>query len=224
MTTIQRPETLAAVVGKHIRDAIVNGEYAPGAPLPEVRLAEQLGISRGTVREALRVLEDQGLVEVIPHRGSFVSRVTPRTAREIYSLRAVLEGYAVRLTIESGWFDDGGREVVERRLDELAEAAEGGDPIDTIEAERAFHRELWAHCGNEQLLAIMSTLQVQTRRLLIYNRHFESGDIPDVAQHRALAAAVFAADPDAAEALIRGHVHEAADRILEKLPTEGADG
>ena len=61
VSELRRPETLTTAVAKHIRDAIVRGEYPPGSALPEVRLAEQLGTSRGTVREALRTLDELGV-------------------------------------------------------------------------------------------------------------------------------------------------------------------
>ena len=62
MSRMERPETLTDAVARYVRDAIVHGDYAPGSALPEIRLATELGTSRGTVREALRGLEDQGLV------------------------------------------------------------------------------------------------------------------------------------------------------------------
>src|SRR5208283_1850229 len=95
-----RPPTLTATVVDHIRAAIVQGQFAPGAPLHEVDLCNLLGVSRGTVREALRQLRDENLVEIVPHRGACVTTLSPRRAWEIYTLRAQLEPYAVRLAIE----------------------------------------------------------------------------------------------------------------------------
>ena len=65
-----RPPTLTATVAEHIREAIVRGQFIPGAPLHEVELSKSLGISRGTVREALRHLQDENLVDIVPHQGS----------------------------------------------------------------------------------------------------------------------------------------------------------
>ncbi|HEY4634484.1 MAG TPA: GntR family transcriptional regulator, partial [Candidatus Limnocylindrales bacterium] len=127
MSPLQRPETLTEAVEKHIRDAIVHGDFAPGSALPEVRLAEELGTSRGTVREALRALEDQGLVDVLPHKGSFVSKVTKRKARELYSLRVVLEAFAVRLAVADGAFDGARGDSLRERMDRLEEVALAGE-------------------------------------------------------------------------------------------------
>jgi DNA-binding GntR family transcriptional regulator len=220
MSALRRPETLPEAVARHIRDGIVHGDYAPGAPLPEVRLADELGISRGTVREALRALEDQGLVDVVAHRGSFVSLVTRRAASDVYELRAVLEAFAVRLTVERGWFAAGGHAIVDDRLGALRAAAALGDPMAMIEAERALHRELWSHCGNDQLLAFMGTLQVQTRRLLMFNRAFSANPEDEVNLHERLVATVLAGDAAAAEAAIRAHVRRSADLIIERIPED----
>ena len=101
MIALQRPDTMMEAVSKSIRDAIVRGNFAPGARLPEIALATALNTSRGTVREALRVLADIGLVDVFPRRGAFVSQLSSRQTWEITSLRALLEPYAARLALEA---------------------------------------------------------------------------------------------------------------------------
>jgi DNA-binding GntR family transcriptional regulator len=222
MTPLQRPETLTEAVAKHIRDAIVHGDFAPGSALPEVRLADELGTSRGTVREALRALEDQGLVDVLPHKGSFVSKVTKRKARELYAIRAVLEGFAVRLAVASGGLDGAGRDAVGERMARLESVARAGDPLATIEAERALHREIWSRCDNELLRDLMTTLQLQTRRLLIYNKVFRSTVDEEIATHRKLVDAVLSGDPAHADAAMAAHVNESAERVLASMP-EDAD-
>jgi DNA-binding GntR family transcriptional regulator len=220
MSPLQRPETLTEAVAKHIRDAIVHGDFAPGSALPEVRLAEELGTSRGTVREALRALEDQGLVDVLPHKGSFVSKVNKRKARELYSLRAVLEGYAVRLVVTGGGLDGGAGDAVRERMARLETVARAGDPIATIEAERALHREIWSRCDHLLLRELMTTLQLQTRRLLIYNKVFRTPVEEEIATHQELVAAVLSGDPAVAEAAMTEHVSQSAERVLAGMPED----
>jgi DNA-binding GntR family transcriptional regulator len=223
MSPLQRPETLTEVVAKHIRDAIVHGDFAPGSALPEVRLAEDLGTSRGTIREALRALEDQGLVDVLPHKGSFVSKVTKRKARELYSLRVVLEGFAVRLVIAAGGLDGAAGDAVRERMDRLEAVARAGDPMATIEAERALHREIWSRCDNDLLRELMTTLQLQTRRLLIYNKVFRTPVEEEIATHRELVAAVLSGDPAFGEAAMAEHVSQSAERVLAWMPEDTDD-
>jgi DNA-binding GntR family transcriptional regulator len=220
MNPLRRPETLTEAVAKHIRDAIVRGEFAPGSALPEIRLADQLGTSRGTVREALRTLEDQGLVDVVPHKGSFVSQVTRRKAQELYTLRAVLEGFAVRLAVEKGAFENEAGKALEARMAHLEAVAHGSDPMITIEAERALHREIWSRCDHELLLELMATLQLQTRRLLLYNKVFRSPPDEEIAVHRELVSAILTADPAKAEAAVREHVLLSMKRVLAGMPAD----
>jgi DNA-binding GntR family transcriptional regulator len=220
MNPLQRPETLTEAVAKHIRDAIVRGEFAPGSALPEIRLADQLGTSRGTVREALRTLEDQGLVDVLPHKGSFVSQVTKRKAQELYSLRAVLEAFAVRLAVEKGAFAGEAGQALEARMAHLEAVAGGSDPMVTIEAERALHREIWSRCDHELLLELMATLQLQTRRLLLYNKVFRSPPEEEIATHRDLVAAILSGEPAQAEAAVREHIRMSTERVLAGMPDD----
>ncbi|HLA16885.1 MAG TPA: GntR family transcriptional regulator [Candidatus Limnocylindrales bacterium] len=220
MSPLQRPATLTETVARHIRDAIVRGEFAPGTALPEVRLADELGTSRGTVREALRTLEDQGLVDVMPHKGSFVSRVTKRKARELYELRGVLEAYAVRLAVEADAFDGQAGDVLREMLRDFEMTARRGDPMETIAAERALHRQIWSGSDNELLHELMKTLALQTRRLLLYNKVFRGSPDEEIATHRELVEAVLTGDPARAEDAVRDHIAQSAQRVLSQMPED----
>ena len=95
-----RPRTLVEVVSDHVQGMIFRGEYEPGAPLREAELCAALDVSRTTVREALRLLLEDGLVELIPHRGARVIELAPQIVREVYSIRILLEPYAVRVALQ----------------------------------------------------------------------------------------------------------------------------
>src|SRR5262245_46007962 len=86
--------TLLSAVTRAVEEAIVRGEFPPGGALREVFLAGRFKASRGTVREALRALSEQGLVEMHSRRGAVVPQLSPQRARQIFSLRAVLESFA----------------------------------------------------------------------------------------------------------------------------------
>lgn len=92
---MSRPETLRGQVEATLREAIMNGRFAPGERLVERELCEMLQISRPPLREALRRLEAEKLVVIVPHKGPVVASLNPQEARELYALRALLEGYAV---------------------------------------------------------------------------------------------------------------------------------
>ncbi|MFV2064514.1 MAG: GntR family transcriptional regulator [Chloroflexota bacterium] len=92
--TLERPPSLVDAVVAHIREDIIRGAHAPGQSLAEAGLAEELGTSRGTVREALRELGSLGLVTRSPHKGAVVSTLTAKDVEEIDTLRAALEPFA----------------------------------------------------------------------------------------------------------------------------------
>src|SRR5512136_1735553 len=100
MKKVERAPTLATAAAKNVRDRILRGELLPGEALHQVELSNTLHISRGTLREAIRLLQSEGLVDIFPHRGAFVARLTSERVTEIYTLRALLESYAVRLALE----------------------------------------------------------------------------------------------------------------------------
>src|SRR4051794_37214382 len=150
--TLRRPETLTGAVARHISDAIVHGDYPPGSNLPEVALARELETSRGTVREALRTLAAGGLVEIIPHRGVFVSQLSVRATWEITSLRAILEPYGARLALEAARDDRTFLAEVEAAFETLKVAVRSGDPVVVADADIGFHRSVFARCDHQMLL------------------------------------------------------------------------
>ncbi len=211
----------------HIRDAIIHGEYAPGQRLPEATLAQSLGTSRGTIREAMRMLEDLGLVSRTAHRGPFVTILTKQKAFEIYTLRALLETYAARMAAEAGKFDAAALAGLERRLDVLAETGRTGSVIAMVEADMKFHMAISALAGHQMLLEHLADIQTQNRRLLAYSDLYQ----PDLAfviqRHQHLLTILRRGDPDEIEREIHEHIYEVGLEIVERLMfdvPEGATG
>jgi GntR family transcriptional regulator, trigonelline degradation regulator len=92
---VERPAALRDQVVGNLRDAIINGQFAPGARLVERQMCELLGVSRTLVREALRQLEAEGWVRILPYRGPVVASMTPEEVRDLYEVRSALEGIEV---------------------------------------------------------------------------------------------------------------------------------
>ena len=217
MPKIERPGTLTSQVVAYIREAVIRGEFEPERPLPEVRLAQELETARVTVRVALRALADLGLVEIVPHRGAFVSALSPRNAWEIFSMRAVLESYAARLALEAGplaphVFDD-----LEAILGRIGETAEDGDPMDLIEAVMDFHMAIALQSGHGLLVSQLETLGTQTRRLIFYTKLFGSDPLSEVDSHRALLEALRQGDVREVERVIFDHHMASADRLVARM-------
>ncbi|HUQ77515.1 MAG TPA: GntR family transcriptional regulator [Patescibacteria group bacterium] len=214
---LRRPETLTTAVASYIKDAIVGGDFAPGARLPEVALATDLNTSRGTVREALRTLAVGGLIDIIPRRGVFVSQLSVRATWEISSLRALLEPYAARLALEANGSDPAMLADVKAAFDELRIAVTSADPVAVADADVAFHRSVFQRCGHEMLLSELDTLQVLSRRIVLTNQ-LSSADAPTlIAQHEPIAAAVELRDPALLEASVRTHVIEAGELLMTRM-------
>jgi DNA-binding GntR family transcriptional regulator len=214
---LQRPETLTTAVTGYIRKSIVDGHFAPGSRLSEVALASELNTSRGTVREALRALADGGLIEVVPHRGVFVTQLSVRATWEITSLRALLEPYAARLALEAEGSDATLRGEVFAAFDRLKAAVATADPVTVADADVAFHNAVFARCEHAMLLSQLETLQSLSRRVVLTNQ-ISSADAPTlIAQHQPIADAVELRDPELLEAAVRTHVIEGGELLMTRM-------
>lgn len=224
MTVLQRPETLVKAVARHIRESITRGEFAPGQALPEARLAETLQISRSTIREALRVLADQGLVDLFPHRGAEVAKLTPRRAWEIFSLRAELESFAVRLVMERGGYPPEVVAALREALEALTPSLRGDecDQLELAEADMRFHDILSRQSEHRVLLDTLSSLRLQTRRFIVHTKLMGSDKEPEYVTHRRLIDAVTSGDPVGAAAAVHRHIMEAGENLMVKLRSSDA--
>ena len=214
------PPTLTAAVVKHIQDLILRGEFPPGSALPEIPLARRLETSRGTVREALRELAELGLVELHARRGAVVAQLSAQRAREIFSLRALLESFAVRLALTEGRIA-AARRRIEAAFATMERCAESGDTAALIDADMAFHWAVCAPCGHELLLEQLRGLQVRTRQCIYYTKFYESDVESEVASHTPLLRAIQSGEADRAEAAMRDHIATAGERLLVRLLERG---
>ena len=138
---IEGHRTLRAQTHDALRDELIAGRLKPGSRVNEVQIAAQIGISRGTLREAMRTLEQEGILVSIPHRGTFVRRYTPREAEELQEVRLSLETTAA-LRVAHAW-SPGVKAFLEERLDRLREAYEAHLPFpDRMAADLGFHEAI----------------------------------------------------------------------------------
>jgi len=137
-----------------LRQSIIAGCLAPGARLVERELTTMMGVSRTVVREALRQLESEGLISIIPNKGPVVRELTLEEAKDIYSIRAVLEGLAARRFVENA--SDSQIEKLQQALDATAEAYQGIDPALIMEAKNRFYDVLFEGAGSETLSSLIS--------------------------------------------------------------------
>jgi DNA-binding GntR family transcriptional regulator len=208
---------LSSAVVRHIQEAILRGDYSPGSSLPEIPLARKLDTSRGTIREALRALADLGLIELHPHRGAVVSVISPQRIREIFSLRALLEAFAVKLAVTEGRMGGTARQRIEQAFDHMHHCADKGDVAALIEADMALHWAMCTPCEHEILLEHLRGLQVRTRQAIFYTKFYDSDAENEVEAHTPLLRAVLSGEADRAEAAMRTHILGAGERLVMKM-------
>ncbi|MDQ3653963.1 MAG: GntR family transcriptional regulator [Chloroflexota bacterium] len=199
-------------VKEFLLDAILGGDLKPGDRIVETRVAQQVGVSQGPVREALRDLELFGFVVSEPFRGTRVREITPADLIEVYPIRAALEGVAARVAARH--MDGGAIRHLESCLGIMRQAAISNNRKSHIEADIQFHRFIILKSGNRMLLQMWEstrlssstivTVALSHRTLLeLADRHV---DIIDALAHQ---------DPELAETVMRSHIEELATWIAD---------
>lgn len=153
---------LRDVVFQTLRNAILKGELKPGERLMEMKLASKLGVSRTPIREAIRMLEQEGLAITIPRRGAQVAKMTQKDMDDVYEIRRCLETLTVQYT--NGKLSMG--QIADLRYAQkvFEEAVAEGDNVEIEKKDWEFHSVIFQATGNERLLSIMNTLQEQLSR------------------------------------------------------------
>ena len=155
-----RSISLVDQIANALRDDILTGRFKGGDQLLEDSLKIKFGISRTPLREAFRILEKQGLVEILPRRGTFVKRITKQDIEENFPVRAILEGLAARLAYES--LRDQDISEMEEIIEYMKKAAQRKDFIDYTKNHIAFHEIFINASGNETLIAHLHNLRMHT--------------------------------------------------------------
>jgi DNA-binding GntR family transcriptional regulator len=212
--------SLRDVITDAIRQSILSGAFKPGERLVEDRLAADYGVSRNPVREALRSLQGEGLVEVAPRRGAVVARLSDEEAREIIELRAALEGLSARLACRRSTpaLKATIAEILERG--DRAAAANDTDELRRINAQ--FHRLLAESGRNRYLADVMRGLRDRTYWLAASTQSWRARK--SWQEHAAILRAVAAADEDEAAILAARHVANAGLAYLSGAAGSLADG
>jgi DNA-binding GntR family transcriptional regulator len=204
---------------EELRRAIITGRLAPGARLVERELIAMLGVSRTVIREALRQLESEGLIVANANRGLAVRELTLTEAKDLYTIRAVLEGLAARLFVENA--DSGQVERLREALEATIEAYRNGEPEQVLEAKNEFYDVLFEGAASETLSTMIATLHARVSRWralgLGHPRRSEQRSKESVTVLRSLLTAIEDRDPDRAEAIARKDVTKAAAEVVKLL-------
>ncbi|MBC7603378.1 MAG: GntR family transcriptional regulator [Ramlibacter sp.] len=200
-------------VAAQLRERIFNGELMPGTFLDEVRLAEQLKISRTPLREALKVLTAEGLVRHEPRRGSFVNEVTEQDLEEIFPVLALLEGRCAREAAEHA--TDADIETLEQMHGKLQRHAKANRINDYYTANFAIHEAIIELANNRWLALVIADLRKIVKLARLQQLHAPGRLGQSLSEHMAVFAALKARDPDGAEAAMRTHLNRQRDALRE---------
>jgi DNA-binding GntR family transcriptional regulator len=191
-------------VAARLRERIFAGELAPGSFLDEVRLAEQLEISRTPLREALKVLTAEGLVRHEPRRGCFVNQVTERDLDEIFPVIALLEGRCAFEAAQHATEDD--LQSLQALHDKLARHAKARRIDDYYATNYAIHEAIIALADNRWLAGVIADLRKILKLARQQQLHAPGRLEQSLSEHLAVFAALQARDPEGAEAAMRTHL------------------
>lgn len=201
-------------VAEELRRALFDGEVGPGTPLRELALAEAMGVSRSTIREALGVLVAEGLATRAPNRGVFVTELDPSAVHDVGQARRVLEVAGARRWAEAS---EDSRDEVREAIAAFRDAAAGADPSALTAAHLAIHRSLAALTGSPRLLALADALYAEIRLGLAKVDRIRRNAEDQVTAHQALLDLLEQGEVDAAARELEEHLAHAETSMLEAL-------
>ena len=211
-------KTLRGLALEKLRDAIIGLQFKPGDRLVERSLVEQLGVSRSVVREVLRHLETEGLVESIPHQGPIVARLTKSTALQIYELRSILEGAAARACAESASTEDLAR--LEAALGSIQAGYERHDIKRILDATTRFYEIMFLSGGKTVAWSIVQSLNARITHLRAMTISSLGRNTKGPEEMAGILDALRARDTARAEKACLAHVKEAGNIALRVLRDE----
>jgi DNA-binding GntR family transcriptional regulator len=202
-------------VAEVLRAAITSGRFAPGQRLVEKDLCELTGVSRASVREALRQLESEGLIETLPNRGPSVTKLTPQDAASIYQVRGALEALAAQLFASQA--SDAQVEQLEAAVRVLEQAYKAEDVDRIVAAKRRFYAVLFEGSANSMIASILNTMNARITMLRRVSLSSPKRGAASIREIRAVMSAIRKRDPQAAYEASAHHIRQAAKVALATL-------
>lgn len=206
---------LREVVFNTLRNAIIQGEFQPGERLMEITIANKLGVSRTPVREAIRMLELEGLVVMLPRRGAQVAHITVKDLKDALEVRMAIEALAVRLACER--IDEAGKEEVKETCMKFKEAINTKLVPAIVEGDEAFHNSIYKASKNQKLIGLAQNLREQVYRYRVeYVKDFSYHD-KLIAEHDQITLAILKGDADSAEKVMKEHIYNQEQIVIRNV-------
>ncbi len=210
---------LRDVVFHTLRQAILKGDLKPGERLMEIQLAKKLGVSRTPIREAIRKLELEGLVLMIPRKGAEVAEITEKNLRDVLEVRGALEKLAVQLACD---------QITKAQIHELREAAgafrealTSGNVTEIAEADEHFHDLINLATGNQKLIQLLNNLREQMYRYRVEYLKNEAVYPQLLSEHDSLIRAIEKRQREQAAEIVCRHIENQAEAISGTIRTKG---
>jgi DNA-binding GntR family transcriptional regulator len=180
--------TLAGAASEAIRAYIFGQRFPPGARINQADLASQLGVSLVPLREALRKLEAEGLVQIVPHRGVFVCRVSRDELEDLYTIRMILEGVATRKAVARLTDDDIAK--LSGLLSEMENETSNGDCTKLLLLNREFHSTIYQASGRPFLCELIASLWEKSKRYRAFYVHLPGRSLRALVEHKEILEAI----------------------------------
>lgn len=209
---------LRELVCETIRQAIIDGTFSPGERLMEIQMADEMGVSRTPVREAIRKLELEGFVVMIPRRGTYVADISIKDITEIYEIRTSLDVLAAGLAAER--ITDEELETLNRLLVEIGQYIADKNMEKIVEADTAFHDVLYQASRNERLCSIINNLREQLTGIRGRSMSYPGRLIETMDEHRSLIDSIASRDVERAQEAARMHIENAEHTLMKSLAVE----
>ena len=210
---------LRDVVFNTLRQAILRGEFKPGERLMEIQLANKLGVSRTPIREAIRKLEVEGLVIMIPRKGAEVADITEKSLRDVLEVRKALEELAVQLACEK---------ITQEELEELEKAGENfkkvlnrsKDITEVAEADVRFHDVIYMATDNQKLILLLNNLREQMYRYRVEYLKREEAHPQLIAEHAEIIEYISKGEKKAATDVMCKHIDNQVTTVIDVIRTK----
>lgn len=209
---IQEPKLVVSQVVDGLRELITSGRVKPGEKLKEFEISSSFGVSRSPVREAFRILELEGLVDLIPRKGAYIHKITNEDVKEIYQIREMVEGFAGNLATENMTDEDIAE--VEQLWLKMKSLTGSGDFENYLAASSDFHNKIIICAKNKRVVEIYHGIRVAVKFLRSYilssGKRMESS----LSEHQQIVQAIKKRDKDLVEKMSREHVRKGRENLM----------
>ena len=213
---------LRDVVFQTLRQAILREDLAPGERLMEIPLANKLGVSRTPLREAIRMLEQEGPVVMIPRRGAQVAGISEKSLRDVLEVRKSLEKLAVELACERMTEED--MKEMNRAEEAFSAAVHEGDALRIAETDEQFHDVIYNSTGNTKLVQLLNNLREQMYRYRLEHIKDEKSRLSLLEEHQRMMTALRSRDVELAKKAAGEHIVNQENNVLRNLREQEDNG